>query len=218
MRPAPSNALNIEGVLHRWASSTDDAPARPVPEFIIPTSQELVDPKAQTARIGDKPKRCNCKHSQCIKLYCECFRFEQFCRDCSCEGCHNQEESTLRRNIISMIKQKSKTSFRLKGTGIESGRKALVWEDFEGEFTDSVRGCNCRKSNCKKKYCECFQSFRGCTTSCKCLECLNVRTEDEGGLGKRAESESDREREGLRRSLLERLLELRKLSVRKSQN
>ena len=34
-------------------------------------------------------------------------------------------------------------------------------------------GCNCTKSNCLKKYCECFKANLKCSVNCRCRECDN---------------------------------------------
>jgi len=33
--------------------------------------------------------------------------------------------------------------------------------------------CNCTKSNCTKKYCECYKSGRECSWMCRCVNCSN---------------------------------------------
>lgn len=43
-------------------------------------------------------KRCNCKNSKCLKLYCECFAASTFCVNCNCQGCCNNEENVVHRD------------------------------------------------------------------------------------------------------------------------
>ena len=33
--------------------------------------------------------------------------------------------------------------------------------------------CTCTKSNCNKKYCECYKSGKMCNVNCRCLNCKN---------------------------------------------
>ena len=35
------------------------------------------------------------------------------------------------------------------------------------------KGCNCKKSACKKNYCDCFRSGIGCSSACRCEGCEN---------------------------------------------
>ena len=67
-------------------------------------------------------------------------------------------ESTLERNANAFRPKINETS----GTDGSSG--TVVRHN---------KGCQCKKSNCLKKYCECFQANIYCTEKCKCKDCKN---------------------------------------------
>ena len=111
---------------------------------------------------------CKCKKSKCLKLYCECFAKGLICGvDCNCTGCHNVEElDELRQLVIKETLEKNPFAFKSKYKKINK----------ENSFLHS-RGCNCSKTGCVKKYCECYNAGTGCSRLCRCSNCLNEKIE-----------------------------------------
>lgn len=92
---------------------------------------------------------CNCSRSQCLKLYCLCFRKGIAChKNCNCIGClnriDNQDTVKLKRN------------------------QKIVRKMSEADIS-----CNCKMSFCEKSYCACNRNGKGCSSLCKCFHCKN---------------------------------------------
>lgn len=113
-----------------------------------------------------EPGKCNCRNSQCLKMYCDCLKRGEFCVGCNCVGCENHAESGLREKRVGSLLEKSKKA----AGGLAGGAQDLRLKVMR-------TGCNCRKNGCLKKYCECHQFGLRCGPACRCTACRNGREE-----------------------------------------
>ena len=100
---------------------------------------------------------CNCKNSGCLKRYCECFTRMKYCdSNWQCKNCFNTiQHEKERGEAIQNYMMKSPISFKKLNLDVNN------------------LTCYCKKSNCLKKYCECYQMGMKCTSNCKCSDCKN---------------------------------------------
>jgi hypothetical protein len=107
----------------RQVTSQTPGGVRPsAPAFVETSGVHTTSPRDRASPPTDKPqptagarRTCNCRKSNCLKLYCDCFASGDYCGNCNCNNCfNNQEHEIKRKEVIRAIVERNPTAFRPK--------------------------------------------------------------------------------------------------------
>jgi hypothetical protein len=97
---------------------------------------------------------CTCSKSQCLKMYCPCYKDGKTCGDdCNCQGCKNCPENE------ELIKWNRRVFKQVRNVPVGGEQPTVT--------------CNCKNSACENNYCPCNKGGKGCARGCRCFNCEN---------------------------------------------
>ncbi|KAF7806886.1 protein tesmin/TSO1-like CXC 2 [Senna tora] len=213
--PGPASALQLSASQEHHQSLVCASAERDIdpPDNAVQLAEDCSQALAcvlEPAGESESCKRCNCKKSKCLKLYCECFAAGVYCIEpCSCQDCYNKpiHEDT----VLATRKQiESRNPLAFAPKVIRSSDSVPEIGDDPNKTPASARhkrGCNCKKSNCLKKYCECYQGGVGCSIGCRCEGCKNAYGRKDGSAPIGIEAEPEEEKESSEKAVVEKTVQ-----------
>ena len=134
---------------------------------------------------------CSCLGEDCNGAHCSCYLTpREICiaGEC-CALCVNRKNEFLRTERGWKLQEEkttrtSKEAERIMTHLKEKGSKNMHYLKSirpHDPYLKKLTFCTCKKSQCQKKYCLCFEKNVRCGEFCFCVDCQNREEEEEGG-------------------------------------
>lgn len=129
---------------------------------------------------------CKCKNNQCLKLYCICLANNATCGpECQCK---KLQKDGICLNTPNNADERRKAVEDILGRNINAFK-----EKVNKNIGEHLTGCKCQKSECQKRYCECYERGLPCIPGkCKCENCKNVHKHPDRGCGDQHNDQSEK--------------------------
>lgn len=176
--PARANADNVQTnavAACNTPSSASDAATTSLP---VTAPLAVVLSSVPTASVpAEKVTHCNCSKTLCIKLYCQCFANSRQCTAaCACKDCCNdgvEEHAAIHSHARQQLMERDPTVFTLPRPERHRHTDVQILTDTLTGKQYLSRPCHCKKTQCIKKYCDCFVAGVECSDKCTCHDCHN---------------------------------------------